>query len=308
MFFSKAGSQKKENQDHCVLEKVNDSRIAIVCDGHGNITISKITCEYMMSLLKQSKWQTIEELVELIQTIFPKTQEYITTYMKQQAFVDKRGVPMTENGDTLTGGTTCTLVVLFHGQVLCAHVGDSPCYLFRSNGSVELMIGNHTPENLDEMTTDLKERGIRFVYNIHGEFDKYRKCPEVHTLQPPENVAKKPDGTLSTYMTSIEPYPFALSVTRSFGNLHVAKMNRTPTITVLEVLQGDKVVVGSDGIFDIIVESQNAYPFLPTIKLDTFGQMLNSTEYVDVFEDCVSRAKKIYGTSTDDMTLCVLDV
>jgi serine/threonine protein phosphatase PrpC len=308
MFFSKAGSEKKENQDYCVLEKVNDSQIAIVCDGHGNITISKITCEYIMNLLKQSVWKTIEELVELIQTIFPTTQEYIITFMKKQALVDSRGVPMTKAGDTLTGGTTCTVVVLFQEQVLCAHVGDSPCYLFRKNGSVERLIGNHTPENLDEMTPDLQDSGTRFVYNIYGESDKYRKCPEVHTLEPPTNVAKKPDGTCSTYMTSIKPYAFALSVTRSFGNLHVAKMNRTPTITVLGVLQGDKVVVGSDGIFDIIVDNQNTDAFLPTMKLETFGQMLNTTAYLDLFENCVSRAQKIYGTSTDDMTLCILNV
>ena len=281
--FSEAGSISKANQDsvHASEDKV------ILCDGHG-------------ILGKEVSAMVIQKL--LVEPTFQSVQTEVAKYLNSKGALLPSGhirwMPI------VTGGTTCTMAVIRDGQVTCTHLGDSPCYIFRQDGTHELLtVGNHDPTNLNELTDEHRKLGIRFIY---ANTDVDTCC------LPPKNILRKPDGSPSSYLIGSH-HPYGLAMTRAFGDLHIGYMNRSPTVHSAPFGEGDILVVGSDGIFDIIlkedgVDKKHILPHVRPhlIELSEFGSMLRTMEPSAVFEKCVSHARLVYGSQADDMSLCIV--
>lgn len=92
----------------------------------------------------------------------------------------------------LGGGTTLTTVLLLGEQMTIAHVGDSRVYLFRENGSVEVMTRDHSLvkrlEELGQITADEAavhpQRNV--LYRALGQGEPFD--PDLLSVSVPHNA------------------------------------------------------------------------------------------------------------------------
>jgi serine/threonine protein phosphatase PrpC len=275
--FTEAGN--RTNQDRAFVGKVEegDRIVAAVFDGHGILghDIAQKSMDTMLSIV------TSRDFTDM----FAQTQQAVATFL--------RGSGIT------TGGTTGTIVVVDGDTVTCAHLGDSPAYLFRKDGTHHLLTkGMHHAGNVTEFTAEHLATGVRFLYS----------GTDVATCHlPPATVLRKPDGTPSTYMVNHIRH---LAMTRALGDLHFFAMNRTPTIHKMSVETDDRILVVSDGISDLFLQEESVH-ILPHVRphlrtLDQIGEMLRTMTPEAFFKDCVQRAKIVYGTSMDDLSMCLV--
>ena len=162
-----------------------------------------------------------------------------------------------ECGDN--SGTTCVLVLKSPQHLACANVGDSRIVVSRRNLVVEALSRDHKPFNKDHPDPDgfyAQERErVELAGGVYTE-DAYLTVP---TLS-----GKK----------------LQLGMTRTLANFdgkqgegQVNAIVATPEVWVVESREGDVVMLGSDGVFDV-VDNQGAMDWV-RLAMGEYGHDLD---------------------------------
>lgn len=152
-------------------------------------------------------------------------------------------------------GTTVTLVYITNTEekriIYCANVGDSKCYLLTNNGTVSKLTTEHTCADQKEVERIKKLGGYVFNDRVFG----------------------------------------SLVVTRSIGDKEMKKYGviAEPTITKRELNDEDTyVVLGSDGVWDVIGEDNLKVFAKEDMKAETFCKRLVNTALKEGTRDNIS--------------------
>ena len=237
--------------------------------------------------------------------------------------------------DTISGGTTATLVVSYTKGtdrfVVCANVGDSEAFLMSSKGIRELT-HDHTPSSLTECMrvrqSDLPVKG-RCIYSVNDTeiFTASGNERPVPASAMPDTVTGmtkmtlNPEGTkwvwngretakdTGTYFVAdYSDIYVRLAMTRSLGDfpVHAVGAISVPecTVVLLDPTEtGVEVLCSSDGIWDLVVTDE------------FFGQVhhLKSIKPLTaeaIFTDLVipNMVKYARGQQGDDISLVVTSI
>ncbi|PKM77743.1 MAG: serine/threonine-protein phosphatase [Firmicutes bacterium HGW-Firmicutes-15] len=148
---SDIGLHRKRNEDHFFIDQ--DKRIFVVCDGMGGHKGGDVASLLAVETIQENLVFTVaEEIIPALQSAVRMANRIIWEKGK--------------NDDTLNEmGTTLTAAVIYDGNIVVAHVGDSSLYLYKENQLIKVT-RNHTLA--EQMFSDglLKKEDMRSnVYN-----------------------------------------------------------------------------------------------------------------------------------------------
>ena len=190
---------------------INKSFFAIY-DGHGGSLASTYCKDNLHSLFLKQLESSNKNIEKSLKTSFEQIDKEFLGKIKSSAQFNQTG-------------TTATVVYLYNQNknqrvIYCANVGDSKCFLFKTNGNVMQLTKDHLCSDKSEVERIKKTGGMIFQNRVFG----------------------------------------ALMVTRSIGDKDMKEVGviASPSIKKVELNnQEDKyIIIGSDGLWDIIKEER----------------------------------------------------
>lgn len=318
----------------------------VVTDGHGKHgrlaaqTATEMVEEWTLQYTQQIPVWTSVELETEIEKLFSNIDALICLKFVNlhSANYNDNGVPRTQFGDAIYGGTTlsCAWIFMKNGDRVChvAHVGDSDMILMKKiepTGEIKIEDLNerHKPETPGEYIR-IQQLSIPYkafpVYNQrHNRASSYYNPPVFHPLTPdnktpqrilysatsPERLAQTTgnlSGIAATYLVSPQgaPEKVVIAMTRSLGDYYAQQYGLTHIPSQKTIILDDSidniVVVASDGVWDMVRDRQIfAEEFFKKRKTDSLANCVR-----DIAEAAVANAEIAFGPENNDDTTVIV--
>jgi serine/threonine protein phosphatase PrpC len=298
---------------------------------------AQVAVEFFRNALEKIDQMSIPEIRALLTKTFPEAHEAIRIALIKNGHnrsSDDQGSVREFDDSAVHGGTTFTVCITKYDSetkktsVITAYVGDSEAYLIKKDGLyVELTNVDHSPKSLSEWLRLKELERLRHetkdtrpvatcVYNtsqhdkqvfiIDGATQtwimdpKYVSDPWSNGLHP-ANVRYETGAYL--YYDSIGGLDVTtlLAMTRSLGDFyaHVVGAICEPSVSEVEVKDGDTIIVASDGLWDVWAYADFAKFVSNPVKLVQAEQIMKETQ---------KRARAAFGSQHDDVTVVVHNV
>ena len=177
------------------------------------------------------------------------------------------------NAGHMSGATMC-LAKCYSDHIECINCGDSQVVVFK-NGEIAHISEEHTP-------TNMKERSRLAAKNV-----RYTKSASMKITSLTKMI-----GVNSDYVTF--PTGTSLAPTQALG--HNGMTGIAPDIVTIPFEPSDviKVVIGSDGLFDMIIKDENDRLVMEDVKL--LGDMSGE----DILKQTVNRWLQLWNIYTPE--------
>lgn len=224
------GIARNNNEDSYLI----DNSVFIVADGMGGAAAgevaSQLAVKVISSELKNISYTTDEEVIQKVADSIKKTDSEIKALMK------------TDNA--LEGmGTTLVMGICFDSRILISYVGDSRAYVI-SNPNVGSQKDTHeTPVSDSSAAT-----------GVLPKFDNGKKIIDggesiIRITQDHSVVMEMVNSGVITE-EDIRTHPMRNRITRCLGSIG----NSEPDFTWHTISDGDKLVLCSDGLWEMVHE------------------------------------------------------
>ena len=303
---------------------------------------AQVAVKFFCNALEKIDEMSISELRALLTKTFPEAHEAIRVALIKNGhnrYSDVQGTVRELNESAVHGGTTFTVCITKYDletkktHVITAYVGDSEAYLVKKDKTfVELTNVDHSPKSLSEWVRLKELERLRHeakdtrpvatcVYDTHHRNKqvfildgatqtwimdpKYVSDPWSHGLQP-ANVRYEPGAYL--YYNSIRGLDVTttLAMTRSLGDFyaHVVGVTYEPSVSEVEVEDGDTIVVASDGLWDVWAYTDFA-SFVSKKKEENPVKLVQAEQ---IMTETEKRARAAFGSQHDDISVVVHNV
>ena len=283
------------------------------------------TPEKLTSLFREADDLVFDKLYEhadanTFETRIIASTEWDGRYIESRKFMYSPWVPV-------SGGSTGTVVFVNGPNVTVANIGDSECVCVKSNGSFQTLTTDHCPSSLSEFNRiralprkkacALHKYAVNNKFHGHAVMDDRLNVFEKeeskdadddsYILSDPMKVyaqtkstyLKNVSGDFATYLMTPDDRSM-IAMTRAFGDnyMKVHGMTSTPDISEYTLVEGDILVVASDGLWD-------------TIKKEDFAQEIceEESDLSDLFDRVMRNAEetrtRVFGNSCDDTSIVI---
>ncbi|CAD7949617.1 unnamed protein product [Amoebophrya sp. A25] len=251
------------------LENLNSAAAAIPRDGPGFMDASS---EQLAPLGKamEDTFQTIHKIMDQL-TIGYLDYSESTPLERDPLFPDAF--------DARESGTTATLILKGGDEdpwLLIGHIGDGKAVLVKENDDVTFLTRDHRPDEASEKER-IEKLGVAHIESF------YVSRGTVRPWDP-------------RIVTTGQTWP-ALNMSRVFGDLHAHEQGATymPDVRLLDAKKGEKVIVATDGVWDVFEEGKEILPYV--------------SEASNICEEAKKRwNQKLDDGFHDDITCIVLEL
>ncbi len=261
------GIARNNNEDSYLI----DNSLFIVADGMGGAAAgevaSQLAVKVISSELKNISYTTDEEAIQKVTDSIKKTDSEIKALMKTDSALEGMG-------------TTLVMGICFDSRILISYIGDSRAYIISKPNVGSQKDSNETP---------VSDAGA--ATGVLPKFDNGKKIIDsgesiVRITQDHSVVMEMVNSGVITE-EDIRTHPMRNRITRCLGSIG----NSEPDFTWHTISDGDKLVLCSDGLWEMVHEDL------------MFAIINSSTDTDDMCKRLVTAANNSGGS--DNITIII---